>query len=79
MKSNPAEWLFGIVVLAVGVANLALVHPVPGLACVIVSLGYLPLANVILKNRSGVSIPNVMKVLPGHRHHHVYFGRERPR
>ena len=65
MKSNAADWLFGILLLAVGVANLVLVHPVPALAYALVSLVYLPPARAFLKRRSGFSIHPVVRVALG--------------
>ena len=65
MKSNPAEWLFGMVVLGIGIANLLLVHPVPAVAYVLVSLVYLPPASAALKDRFGVSIHPFAKFILG--------------
>lgn len=65
MNSNSAEWLFCIVVLAVGVANLLLVHPVPAVVYGLVSLVYLPPAKAFLKARFGFSIHPVMKIVLG--------------
>ena len=65
MTSNAVGWLFGIVVLAVGIANLVLVHPVPGFAYILVSLLYFPPASTALGRRFGFSIPAIVKVLLG--------------
>jgi len=65
MKSNAADWLFGILLLAVGVANLLLVHPVPALGYGLVSLVYLPPARAFLKRRSGLSIHPVLRIALG--------------
>lgn len=46
-----ADWSFGILVLAIGFANLMLVHPVPAAAYVLVALVYLPPARDLLKKR----------------------------
>ena len=64
-KSNAAGWLFGALVLAVGIANLVLVHPVPGFAYVLLSLLYFPCANTALGKRFGFSIPGLVKLLLG--------------
>ena len=61
MTSDLAGWLFGLVVLGIGVANLLLVHPVPAVAYALVSLLYFPPANAALKARFGVSIPPLLK------------------
>ena len=56
VNRNLAGWLFGAVVLALGVANLLLVHPVPAAAYALVSLVYFPPVGAWLKARFGVSI-----------------------
>lgn len=63
MTSHLAGWLFALLVLGVGVANLLLVHPVPSVGYGLVSLVYLPPANAALKHRFGVSIPAFVKVV----------------
>jgi hypothetical protein len=58
-------WIFSIIVLAIGILNLFLVHPVPALVYLLLSLVYLPPANAILKKRLGFSIPLVVKIILG--------------
>lgn len=58
-------WIFSIVVLAVGILNVFLVHPVPGVVYLLLSLVYLPPANATLKKRFGFSIPLVVKIILG--------------
>lgn len=65
MKSNLAGWVFGLMVLGIGVANLLWVHPVPAAAYTLVSLVYLPPASAALKDKFGFSIPAVVKVILG--------------
>ncbi|MFD3003591.1 hypothetical protein ACFS7Z_24755 [Pontibacter toksunensis] len=65
MTLNIFSWLFGLAVLAVGVLNLILVHPVPGIAYLFLSIIYLPPANAILKEKFGFSVPLVVKILLG--------------
>jgi len=65
MTSNVADWLFGILLLAVGIANLLLVHPVPALGYGLVSLVYLPPARTFLKRRCGFSIHPVVRIALG--------------
>lgn len=57
-----AEWAFFLLLLGIGVANLALVHPVPAIAYALVSLVYLPPAQEILRRRSGWSIHPAIKI-----------------
>ena len=56
-------WLFGIIVLTVGILNMILVHPVPGVVYLLLSLVYFPPANAFLKNRFSFSIPLVLKII----------------
>jgi hypothetical protein len=63
--STVIEWMFAGLVLAAGIANLALVDPVPALAYGLASLVYLPPANAVLKDRFGVSIHPVVKIALG--------------
>jgi hypothetical protein len=58
-------WLFGIAVLVVGILNLILVHPVPGVVYLLLSLVYLPPANAILKQSLCFRIPLVVKIILG--------------
>jgi hypothetical protein len=58
-------WLFGAVVLAVGILNIFLVHPVPGVVYLLLSLLYFPPANAVLRKRFGFSIPLVVKIILG--------------
>ena len=62
MASNLAGWLFALLLLGIGIANLLLVHPVPAAGYGLVSLVYLPPARAALKDRFGLSIPVVVKV-----------------
>jgi hypothetical protein len=59
------SWLFGLIVLAIGVANLLLVHPVPGMAFLLLSLVYIPPANSFLRNKLGFTIPPLVKIAVG--------------
>lgn len=57
--------ILGIIVFTIGILNLFLVHPVPGIVFLLVSLMYLPVANTILKKRFGFSIPGGIKIALG--------------
>jgi hypothetical protein len=66
MRTSPIiGWLFGIVVSAIGVLNLFLVHPVPGVIYLLLSLLYFPPINKMLKERFDFSIPPLAKILLG--------------
>ncbi|SFU48966.1 hypothetical protein [Pontibacter akesuensis] len=58
-------WLFGLIVLAVGILNMLLVHPVPGIAYLFLSLLYFPPANDFLRKRFRISIPLIVKFMLG--------------
>ncbi len=57
-----AGWAFGLLVIAIGVANVVLVHPVPGIVYLLLSLIYLPPTNALLKEKTGLSIPLLVKI-----------------
>lgn len=57
-----AEWLFGLVLVGIALANLVLVHPVPAVAYLVASLLYLPPASAFLYRRLGLTIHPVVKV-----------------
>lgn len=63
--SHLAGWVFGSVVLAIGVSNLILVHPVPGIVFMLLSLVYFPPVNGLLRQRFGFSIPRAFKIILG--------------
>jgi hypothetical protein len=63
--SRAINWIFGLVVLTVGVLNLFLVHPVPGVVYLFLSLVYLPPADDVLRKSFGFSIPLVVKIFLG--------------
>jgi hypothetical protein len=65
MSLNCISWFFGLVVLAIGILNLLLVHPVPGAVFIMLSLFYFPPVNAILKQEVGFSIPAVVKIILG--------------
>ena len=59
------QGIFALVLLATGVLNMILVHPVPGIIYIILSFIYIPTADVLLKKRLGFSIPLVIKIIMG--------------
>ena len=62
---NIISWLFGTAVFAIGVLNLFLVHPVPGVVYLLLSFIYFPPANAILKKMTGFSILLAVKIILG--------------
>lgn len=59
------SWAFALVVFTVGVLNILLVHPVPGIAYLLLSFIYLPPAQVLFRQKMGFSIPLVVKIILG--------------
>lgn len=59
------NWVFGISILCLGILNLFLVHPVPGIVYLLLSLLFLPPVHKWLRNSYGVSIPWVFLILLG--------------
>jgi len=58
-------WAFGTAVIIVGLLNVALVHVVPGVVYLILSLVYLPPSSDLLTKKLGFSIPLFIKVVMG--------------
>jgi hypothetical protein len=59
------SWLFGSLFFVIGILNLFLVHPVPGIFYLLISLTYLPQTNNLFKKKIGFPIPLKVKVLVG--------------
>lgn len=57
-------WLFAVMVLAAGTANLIWIHPVPGVIYLLLSLIYIPKANKFLGIGS-ISGFLLIRVVPG--------------
>ena len=62
---NIIGWLFGTIVLAIGVLNLFLVHSVPAVIYFLLSFVSLPPTNAVFKKMSGLSIPFLIKIILG--------------
>ena len=56
-------WIFAMIFIVIGVLNLFIVHPVPGLFYIILSLIYLPPTYEFLRRKLGYSIPFVVKLI----------------
>ncbi|ALJ00916.1 hypothetical protein [Rufibacter tibetensis] len=63
--STLLNWIFGTLVLTIGVLNLFLVHPVPGITYLLLSLLYFSPAHLIFKRWFGFSIPILVKIILG--------------
>ena len=61
--ANISTWVLGLIVFVIGVANLFLVHPVPGLVAIGLSVLYLPAVNSFLLKKFGFQIPVWVKIV----------------
>jgi hypothetical protein len=60
-----AGWLYGLILVIIGIMNLFLVHAVPGIAYLLISLIFFPPVNEWLTLRFGIRIPGVVKIILG--------------
>ncbi len=58
-------WIFGLALIVVGILNIFLVHPVPGVVYLLLSLVYLPPANMYFRKKFGFQVPMAVKFLLG--------------
>jgi hypothetical protein len=58
-------WLFGLTVFAIGVLNIVLVHPVPGVVYLLLSLLYFPPISKLFMEKVGFSASPVVKIIIG--------------
>lgn len=65
MTSPIISWIFALLVLTIGILNVFLVHPVPGIVYLLLSLVYFPPANALLWEKAGLSIPIAVKIILG--------------
>ncbi|MBA9078654.1 hypothetical protein [Rufibacter quisquiliarum] len=59
------NWAFGVLLVAIGVLNLLLVHPVPGIAYFLLACIYLPPASFLLRKWFDFTVPLLLKILFG--------------
>lgn len=59
---NVFSWFFGLSVLTIGILNLVLIHPVPGIVGICLSLLFFPPVNELLKKWFGFAIPFAVKI-----------------
>ena len=56
-------WIFGMVVLTVGILNMFLVHLVPGVGYLLLSFIYFPPSNAYIRKKFGLPIPLLVKII----------------
>jgi len=57
------SWFFWAILLVIGILNIVLIHPVPGIIYIILSFIYFPNTNEFLKQKFRFSILPVVKVV----------------
>ncbi|NDK56598.1 hypothetical protein [Pontibacter fetidus] len=62
---NIASAAFAVVLLIVGVLNMVLVHPVPGLMYFMLAILYVPATNSLLRKKLGFGVPAIVKIALG--------------
>ncbi len=63
--SDFVSWIFTLIFLVLGIMNLILVHPVPGIFYILFSGIFPPPLNSLLKNKTGLVISLWIKILLG--------------
>ena len=63
--SNIISLIFATIFLVIGILNLFLVHPVPGIFYIVLSFIYTTSFNLIIKKRFGFAIPIFVKIILG--------------
>lgn len=58
-------WVFFAIVLSLGIFNILLVHPVPGIVYLLLSLIFLPPLNNLLGSRLRISVSPAIKIILG--------------
>ncbi len=62
---QPMDWLFALLLIAVAVANLLLVHPVPAAGYLIASLVFLPPVHALFKRRWRFTVHPIIRIVLG--------------
>lgn len=57
------SWIFGLLILTIGILNLFLVHPIPGIIYIIFSFVFFPPTKTFLKKTFNISIPFGLKLI----------------
>lgn len=65
MRSVTISWVLGIVVFTIGAANLILIHPVPGIIGLTLSLLFFPPVNDFFQQKFNFRVPLAVKIILG--------------
>jgi hypothetical protein len=63
--SKLSGWLFSLLLVTLGVLNLLMIHPVPGLKYLFLALIFLPPINRVFGKHFGLYIPVALKIILG--------------
>ena len=63
--SKLSGWLFGLLLVTLGILNLLLVHPVPGLIYLFLALIFLPPISRAFEKHFRLYIPVALKIILG--------------
>lgn len=58
--SRITGWLLGLTIATLGILNLILVHPVPGLIYILLSMPFFPPLREIFQQKTQIKIPFVL-------------------
>ncbi|MDW3648945.1 MAG: hypothetical protein R8P61_17885 [Bacteroidia bacterium] len=58
-------WAFGGLLVIIGILNIFLVHPVPGLIYLLLSILFLPSATAYLQDKFSFTMPSAAKIILG--------------
>jgi hypothetical protein len=61
--SDAISWILAVLVVTIGILNLLLIHPVPGMIGLLLSLAFFPPVNKLLLKRVGFTIPFTIKMI----------------
>ena len=62
---NIIGWLFTMLIFTLGILNLVLVHPVPGIAYMLLSLIFFPPVKAFVSKKTGFVIPVAFQIVLG--------------
>lgn len=60
---NIISWILGLTIVAIGILNLILVHPVPGIVFILLAVVFVPKVNNMFREKLGFKIPLAAKII----------------
>lgn len=57
------RWIPGLAIATLGILYFVLVHPIPGIVCLLLSFVFFPPANDLFRRKLGMKIPLPVQVL----------------